>query len=192
VVEGVTSAGKTVTITNSGTATLNIGSIATSGDFAQVTSTKPCGSTLAAGASCKIKVTFTPTQLGARTGAITITDNAANSPQSVPLSGTGVAQATLTPATATYAATKVGTTTTAKVFTLGNKQSVALTGITITTAGDFAVSTTTCGSSLAAKTTCKISVTFTPTATGTRTGTLHVADSANNSPQISNLTGTGK
>ncbi|HLX83875.1 MAG TPA: choice-of-anchor D domain-containing protein [Terriglobales bacterium] len=192
VVEGVTSAAKTVTLTNSGTATLNIASIAISGDFALVTSTKPCGSTLAAGASCKIKATFTPTQVGARTGAITITDNAANSPQSVPLSGTGVAEATLTPATATYAATKVGTTTTAKVFTLSNKQSVALTGITITTTGDFAVSTTTCGSSLAAKTTCKVSVTFTPTATGTRTGTLHVADSANNSPQISNLTGTGK
>jgi hypothetical protein len=189
---GATSVAKIVTVANSGTATLNISSIAVSGDFAQVTSPKPCGSTLAAGASCKIKVTFTPTQLGARTGAITITDNASNSPQSVPLSGTGIAPATLTPATATYAATKVGVTSTAKVFTLGNKQSVPLTGITITTTGDFAVSTTTCTSSLAAKTTCKISVTFKPTATGTRTGTLHVADNASDSPQISNLTGTGK
>jgi Protein of unknown function (DUF1573)/Abnormal spindle-like microcephaly-assoc'd, ASPM-SPD-2-Hydin len=192
VVQGVTSAAKTVTVTNSGTATLNIGTIATSGDFAQVTSTMPCGSTLAVGKSCKIKVTFTPTQVGARTGNITITDNASNSPQTVPLSGTGTAQATLTPATATYPARAVGTTSPAKVFALSNKQSVALNSIVISTTGDFSVSTTTCTASLAAKSTCKISVTFTPTATGTRTGTLKVADSASNSPQTSSLTGTGK
>ncbi len=189
---GVTSAPKTVTLTNSGTATLNISNIATSGDFALVTSTKPCGSTLAAGKNCLIKVTFTPTQVGARTGSLTITDNAAGSPQSVPLTGTGAAQATLTPASATYAAVNVGTTSAAKVFTLANKQAVALTGIAIGTTGDFAVSTTTCSTSLAAKTSCKISVTFTPTATGKRTGTVKVSDSAVGSPQSSNLTGTGK
>jgi len=192
VVVGATAAAKTVTLTNSGTATLNISSIATSGDFALTTSTKPCGSTLAAGKNCTIKVTFTPTQVGARTGNLTITDNASGSPQTVPLSGTGTVQATLTPATATYPARTVGTTSPAKVFTLANKQSVALNSIVISTTGDFSVSTTTCAASLAAKSTCKISVTFTPTGTGTRTGTLKVADSASNSPQISALTGTGK
>ncbi len=192
IVLGATSAPKTVTLSNTGTATLNIGSITTSGDFAQVTSPKPCGSTLAAGANCKIKVTFTPTQTGTRTGNITITDNASNSPQMVPLSGTGAPQATLTPATATYTTRTVGTTSPAKVFTLANKQSVALNSIAISTSGDFSVSTTTCTTSLAAKSNCKISVTFTPAATGTRTGTLKVADSATNSPQTSSLTGTGK
>jgi subtilase family serine protease len=192
VVVGVTAPAKSVTVANTGTATLNISSIATSGDFAQTTSTKPCGSTLAAGKSCVIKVTFTPTQLGARTGTLTITDNASNSPQTVPLSGTGIPPATLTPASATYSAQTVGTTSTAKVFTLANKQSVALSSIVISTTGDFSVSTTTCTATLAAKSSCKISVTFTPTGTGTRTGTLKVADSANNSPQTSKLTGTGK
>ena len=122
VVMGVTSAGKNVTLTNTGGSTLNISNIATSGDFALITSTKPCGSTLAAGKNCTIKVTFTPTQLGARTGNLTITDNASNSPQTVPLSGTGNPQATLTPATATYSKQTVGTTSAAKVFTLANKQ----------------------------------------------------------------------
>jgi hypothetical protein len=189
---GVTSAGKNVTLTNTGGSTLNISNIATSGDFALITSTKPCGSTLAAGKNCTIKVTFTPTQLGARTGNLTITDNASNSPQTVPLSGTGNPQATLTPATATYSKQTVGTTSAAKVFTLANKQTVALNSIAISTTGDFSVSTRTCTTSLAAKTSCKISVTFTPTATGTRTGTLKVADSAVGSPQTSTLTGTGK
>jgi subtilase family serine protease len=192
VVVGATAAAKPVTLTNSGPGTLNIGGIAVSGDFALATSTKPCGSTLAVGKNCIIKVTFTPTQIGARTGTLTISDNAANSPQTVALSGTGSVQAKLTPASATFATEKVGVSSPAKVFTLTNEQTVALTGIAISTSGDFAVSTTTCTTSLAAKGTCTISVVFTPTATGTRTGTLSVADSAVGSPQTSSLKGTGK
>jgi hypothetical protein len=91
VVVGVKSGTKTVTLTNDGPGTLNISGISTSGDFALVvfTSKKKCGTTLAAGAACQIKVDFTPTATGLRTGDLTITDNAAGSPQQVPLSGTG-------------------------------------------------------------------------------------------------------
>jgi kumamolisin len=192
VVEAVTSAGKKVTLKNSGGSTLNIRKIAVSGDFALKTSTEPCGSTLAAGKSCIIEATFTPEQLGALSGDITITDNASGSPQTVALSGTGEAQATLAPATATYAAQTVGTTSAAKVFTLTNKQSVALTSIAISSTGEVSVSTTTCTTSLAAKATCKISVVFKPIGMGTLKGTLKVADSAAGSPQTSSLTGTGK
>jgi hypothetical protein len=192
VVVGTTSAGKSVTLANTGNATLNISSIATSGDFALSTSTKPCGSTLAAGTNCKIEVTFTPTQVGVRTGTLTITDNAPGSPQSVSLSGTGTVQVTLTPTSKAFPATKVGSTSAAKVFTLSNKQSVALTGISIVTTGNFSVSTTTCSSSLAAKSKCTISVVFSPTQTGPTSGTLQVSDSALGGPQTSTLTGTGK
>jgi hypothetical protein len=183
---------KAVIVTNTGTVTLNISGVTVTGDFVQTTSTKPCGATLAAGKNCKIMVNFTPTALGTRTGTLTISDNAPNSPQTVALSGTGGPQVKLTPATATFAKTTVGATSAAKVFTLNNLQSVALTGISISTTGDFSVSTKTCSTSLAAKTTCTISVVFKPTQTGTRTGTLSVADSAVGSPQVSNLTGTGK
>ena len=87
----MTSAPKTVHVKNTGTATLNITNIATSGDFARKAGPPKtdCGSTLAAGATCTVRVTFTPTQKGARTGNLTFTDNAPNSPQQVPLSGTG-------------------------------------------------------------------------------------------------------
>jgi hypothetical protein len=191
-VVGVTSAAKTVTLTNTGNLTLNISSITISGDFALKPSTKPCGSTVAVGANCKISATFTPTQLGTRTGNITITDNASNSPQMVPLSGKGIAPATLTPANAKYTSQTVGTTSVAKVFTLKNNLSTTLTGVSISTTGDFSVSSTFCGSSVAPGGTCTINVVFTPTAIGTRTGTVQASDSASNSPQISNLTGTGK
>jgi kumamolisin len=93
---GVTAGSKTVTLTNTGTATLDIGSVGTSGDFAikAFKATKkltPClsGGTVAAGASCEVEVTFTPTKAGTHTGDLTFTDNAPNSPQSVPLSGIG-------------------------------------------------------------------------------------------------------
>jgi hypothetical protein len=189
---GSTSVAKAVTVTNTGTVTLNISGVSVTGDFAQKTSTKPCGATLAAGKNCKIMVAFTPTALGTRTGTLTLSDNAGNSPQTVSLSGTGGPQVKLTPVSAKFANTAVGVTSAAKVFTLDNLQSVALTGISISTTGDFSVSTKTCSTSLAAKTTCTISVVFTPTQTGTRTGTLSVSDSALGSPQTSSLTGTGK
>jgi len=140
---------------------------------------------------CWVKVTFTPTQLGTLTGALTFTDNVPNSPQTVTLLGTGIEQATLTPASSTYAKQKVGSTSVPKKFGLANNQRVELTSIVISTTGDFAVSATTCGASLAAKGTCTVDVTFTPTAMGMRTGQLSISDSGSNSPQTSNLTGTG-
>lgn len=138
-----------------------------------------------------MKIVFTPTQLGPVTGALTFTDNALNSPQTAALSGAGSEPATLTPAKAVYPKQAMGTTSKAKTFTFRNYQTVELTSITISTTGDFSVSGTTCGSSLAANKKCTISVTFKPTQSGTRTGQLVVNDSASNSPQTSNLTGMG-
>jgi len=96
VLVGVMQGKKKVTVTNSGTATLNITNIATTGDFAlvavkQTKKVTPCvnGSAVAPGASCLVEVSFTPTQTGPRTGNLTFTDNAPNSPQNVALSGTG-------------------------------------------------------------------------------------------------------
>lgn len=89
VLVGVTKGPKVITLTNSGNATLNIAGINITGDFALVSGLKPCGATLAPGKLCKIRVTFTPTQVGVRNGIVTITDNAPDSPQQVPLKGTG-------------------------------------------------------------------------------------------------------
>ncbi|HKV99496.1 MAG TPA: choice-of-anchor D domain-containing protein [Vicinamibacterales bacterium] len=100
-----TSAAQTLTLTNSGSAALAITSITASGDFAQ---TNSCGSSVAAGGSCTISVTFTPTSASARTGSVTITDNAASSPQTVALTGAGVPAAGGTPA-GTYQIAITGT-----------------------------------------------------------------------------------
>jgi hypothetical protein len=87
---GTTSAAKVVTMTNVGTTTLSISGISltgtNAGDFSQ---TNTCGSTLAAGASCTISVTFHPLVTGVRSAVLSIGDNGGGSPQLVPLSGTG-------------------------------------------------------------------------------------------------------
>jgi hypothetical protein len=84
---GSTSASQSLTLTNTGGSDLAISGISVSGDFAQ---TNTCGSTLAAGFSCGISVTFAPTAIGARSGAITVADNAAGAPHSAALSGNGL------------------------------------------------------------------------------------------------------
>src|SRR5436305_13719452 len=74
-----------VTLTNTGSGALAISSIGTSsGDFAQANN---CATSVAAGASCLINVSFTPTTGGLRTGSLLINDNASGSPQSVSLAG---------------------------------------------------------------------------------------------------------
>src|SRR5205814_5062732 len=98
-----------------GALTLNISGRGGSGDVAQTTNS--CGTSVAGGTTCSIGVTFTPSTAGARTGALTITDNAAGSPQSVPLSGTGTV-VSLSPSYLTFGPQLVGTTSPAQAVAL--------------------------------------------------------------------------
>jgi trimeric autotransporter adhesin len=182
------SAVQTVTVTNTGSTEENISTVI-SGEF--VISSSTCA-ILPSTKSCKIEVYFLPTQPGAQTGTLSITDNAPNSPQTVSLSGTGIAVATLTPETATYAALAVGAVSAPKTFWLTNTSKTTMSINAPVISGDFEVIATDCGASLAPKGKCWISVSFAPTQTGTLTGQLSISDVASNSPQTSNLTGTGK
>ena len=195
---GTTSAPQTVTLTNSGTADLTINSIGLGGtnpgDFAQ---TNTCPSTLAASASCSLSVTFTPTATGSSSANLTITDNASGSPHSVTLSGSGTTPApvvSLSPASLSFGSQNVNTTSSAQVVTLTNSGNASLTissiALTGTNVGDFAQSNN-CPSTLAAGAFCTISVTFTPTTTGSRSASVTITDNAAGSPQSVVLSGTG-
>lgn len=187
---GTTSAAQNATLMNTGSAALSITSIAASGDFAQ---SNTCGSSQGANKSCTIAVTFAPTAAGSRSGTLTITDNASGSPHTITLAGTATAAApaaALSPATLTFTSQLTGSTSPAQTITLANSGAAALAITTIAASGDFA-ETNTCGSTVAAGQSCTISVTFTPTATGNRTGTLTVTDNASGSPQTAALTGAG-
>lgn len=187
---GTTSAAQTLTLANTGNVGLTITTIASSGDFAQ---TNTCGSSVAAGGYCTINVTFSPAAVGSRSGTLTITDNAPSSPQTVLLGGTGgppVPIISLSPTGLTFASQAVGATSTAQMVTLSNNGSATLTISNIAASGDFA-QTSTCGTSVANGSNCAISVTFTPTASGTRNGTLTITDNASGSPHAVALSGNG-
>ena len=83
-----------VTLTNTGDAPLAITSIAITGtnsrDFDQWNNCPISPNTLAPGDHCNITVVFSPTETGTLSADVTITDNASNSPQMVPLTGVGV------------------------------------------------------------------------------------------------------
>jgi len=187
-VVNTTSAAATVTLTNNQSTALTITNIVASGDFAQ---TNTCTSPVSAGASCKFTITFNPTALGLRSGKITITDSANNSPQVINLSGNGVGGATTSVTDHNFWGTPVGTSRGFK-FYLVNNQTVPLNITSIVVTGADFSQTNHCTSPLAPGKFCDITTTFAPTVTGTRTGVLTITDSANNSPQTVTLTGIGK
>src|SRR5439155_691105 len=139
-----------------------------------------------------ISVTFRPTAGGSRTGTLTVTDSANNSPQTASLSGTGTTApaVSLSPTSLSFGNQLLNTTSAAQVVTLTNTGSATLTITSITASGDFS-QTNTCGSPVIIGGTCTITVTFTPTVAGSRTGTLSVTDNASGSPHTAALSGTG-
>ena len=192
---GSASNAQTVTLNNTGTATLTISKISMSGNGGDFPLTTNCGTSVAAGATCTISVTFKPTATGARSATVAVTDNAPGSPHTVPVggTGTGVAAAKLTPATLSFPSTNVGSASNAQTVTLNNTGTATLTISKISmsgNSGDFPL-TTNCGTSVAAGATCTISVTFKPTATGARSATVAVTDNATGSPQTVTASGTG-
>jgi ASPM-SPD-2-Hydin domain-containing protein/beta-propeller repeat-containing protein len=196
---GVTSQPLIVTLANLTGSPLTITKISIAGanaaDFAVGNST--CTGTIAIGATCSIAVTFTPSVMAAETATLSVTDNDASSPQSVPLTGTGTAPPSpvfLSPANVNFGNQDISTTSTAQTVTLKNNSTATVSNIVVSITGTGASSfaeTSACGATLVAGKSCTISVTFTPTAAGAVTATLSVADSDASSPQTATLTGTG-
>jgi hypothetical protein len=196
---GVTSRSLVVTLANLTGSSLTITKVSIAGthatDFAPGTST--CGVTVAAGATCSLAVTFTPSIVGAETATLTVADSDPSGPQTVTLNGTGTPPPSpvfLTPATVNFGNQGLNTKSTAQTVTLRNTSTATVKNIVVSITGAGASSfaeTSACGATLATGANCTISVTFTPTAAGAATATLSVADSDASSPQTATLTGTG-
>jgi hypothetical protein len=193
---GTTSSPQTVTLQNTSTLSANISSIAISGTgagcFAQ---TNNCGSSLAAGASCTIDVTFTAGAAGTVTATLTVTDNASDSPQTVGLTGAAATPvAGVSPPSLTFGNQNAGTTSGSQPVTLSNTGNAPLTITSLAISANFG-ETNNCGGSVAAGGSCTINVTFSPAATGPLTGTLSITDNnqgAAGSTQSVALSGTGQ
>lgn len=184
---GTTSAAQSITVTNTGANPILVSAVAATGDFAE---TDNC-TTAPVAVSCTVNVTFSPTLGGSRSGTLTISDNAQGNPHLIALGGTGLAGvAQLSASSLTFTALTVGTASSAQTITITNSGNGTLTVTNVSATGDFA-QTNNCTSVAADGATCAIQVTFTPTSSGSRTGTLTVTDTAANSPQLIALTGSG-
>ena len=183
---GVSSAPQSFTVTNTGSAVLNISGVTVSGDFAQANN---CGANLASGASCTVNITFTPRTTGTQDGSIAISNNAAGSPQGITLTGIGVVPTMAVSTLKTFSDQMVGTISAPQTLTVNNTSTVAALIASITATGDFAI-THNCGVLLPAAS-CAINVTFAPTSGGSRMGTITVIDDALASPQQIAVNGNG-
>jgi subtilase family serine protease len=125
-------------------------------------------------------------------GTVNITNLVDNWSSSAP-----VPKVSVTPASLTFTATAVGSTSAAQVVTVKNTGTVALTlksgGITFTgtDASSFKETATTCGAALSIGASCTVTVAFKPAAAGALTGDLSITDNATGSPQKVVLKGTG-
>jgi hypothetical protein len=179
-----------VTLTNNGTAALNLSKVSITGDYAVESNT--CGTQLVDGGTCEITVEFKPVAKGSLSGTLQLTDNAPNNPQKVTLTGTGMSIA-LSPTALNFGSELVGQSTAPQSVIISNvtTASVNLTGFTIGVEPlNFTISANTCGSSLSAGASCSLNVSFNPNAKGTRSATLNVASNGGG-VATATLTGIG-
>jgi len=178
------SAYQSVVLTNTGTTVFSVSNSSITGDFSKAGT---CGS-LKAGKSCTLKVYFTPTVGGARTGTLTY-KLSTRTVIKVALTGTGKSTAT---GWLTFSPTSldfnngyvVGDNPSADI-TVTNTDGIfaGISKITKTGSTTFTQANN-CGNGLAGYATCTITVTFTPTTVGTFTGTLTVTEAAGTAHQI--------
>jgi hypothetical protein len=187
-----TSAVKQVTFTNTGNVRVALGGVSLVAGTGQYTTTSTCGVSLEVGASCLATIAFTPHAAGPQAGTLRATFASGN--VDVTLSGAGtLGQASVSPASLTFADQQVASTSAAKTITVTNtgNRKLTVSGISVTTgASDFGQSNT-CAV-IDPNGTCTISVAFTPTAAGPRTGTVTIAHDGVDGITTLDLAGTGR
>jgi Periplasmic copper-binding protein (NosD)/Abnormal spindle-like microcephaly-assoc'd, ASPM-SPD-2-Hydin len=190
-----TSATNTGSVTNDGQAPLTITSIVYTGpsDFVETNNCPIAPNTLAVGASCTLSITFTPTIVGYESGSVAFTDNAPGSPQSISFSGSSVSAGipTLNPTSLTFPTTLIGQSSAPQSAILTNTGTGPLGITNIYSYGDFP-ETNNCPSSLAAGASCTITVTFTPSNSGTEDGTVYIYTDSSYFAVYLNTSGTGQ
>jgi Bacterial Ig-like domain (group 3)/Pro-kumamolisin, activation domain len=188
-------------VDNIGNQPVGISSLALGGANAQNFTVRQWCPLIAVGASCSVQVSYTPSasEIGA-SATLTFTDNAAGSPQTVQLTASApgaVATISLGSSALTFPAQTVGTVSGVQTLYIYNTgtTTVMIAEVAITGAdpNDFLVTANTCqgGMALAGGGNCYVQIAFAPAATGARTATIRITDSALGGAQSATLSGTG-
>jgi hypothetical protein len=188
VVDGVSGSG-VITVTNTSVSSINISNVTIPSPFAQ---TNNCLGSLAPSTSCSVTVTFTPTQLGVFNASLSIANSGPNSPQVVSVVGTAQVVFNFSQPLFTFGPAQVRTGYMGYAG-LTNYSSKNVTVNQITVQGqDFKLTNNGCPHVFGPNEGCEdLEITFTPSATGVRTGTITVKDSDPSSPHTATLQGIG-
>jgi trimeric autotransporter adhesin len=185
---------QTIVLANTGTVPIHITSLQTTPDFAVRSN---CATVLPS-ASCIVIVTFTPQPATdptdtTRISALEITSDASTALDFISLLGTATpSPLTIAPIALDFGSVQLGATSTLPLQ-ITNTSTTPATFNSISTTGDYTATGTcpTAGDSLAPATTCTEQITFTPTQTSTRAGTVSIATSLSTLPINAPLTGIG-
>jgi hypothetical protein len=179
-------------VSNTGNAAAIFTSVTATGDYAVANGTCPAsGGSLPAGAACAMQVTFTPTQSGTRSGTLSISTSATAQPLTVSLTGTGAqSHLQITPTSLSFGSVAINLAASLSL-TLLNNGTAPISGIALSTTGDYAVTVPCAVTTLIAGASCSVTVAFIPTIGGTRSGTLTITSSDATSPAAIALTGSG-
>ncbi|MFZ1972900.1 MAG: choice-of-anchor D domain-containing protein [Candidatus Acidiferrales bacterium] len=200
---GTTSGTQTITLTNAGSAPLNLTSLAITGSNAgsfgfYAGGAKACplpSGPVAAGTACTVLVDFMPQAPGPVGATFSFTDNANGSPQAVALSGTGIAstEVSVKPDNVAFGTQTVGLTSAPVGITLTNTgnavMAISKIAISPATAVEF-TQTNNCAATLGPKASCLINATFSAQQAGSWTAAILLTDDAVESPQAISLSGT--
>jgi hypothetical protein len=185
---GVAGDSQSMEVRNEGRSSIEIGDIEASGDFYQQNT---CGKKLIQQQSCSITVRFQPAAAGERVGTILIHDSDVTGMQQVFLTGVG-SPLDLSPAKMDFGNQAAESTSMPQIVTITNRGAANVNIASVNVSGDFVIPRKTCGDTIAAGQSCRISISFSPTASGVRTGALSIETDTKAVPQKVTLIGEGR
>jgi Right handed beta helix region/Abnormal spindle-like microcephaly-assoc'd, ASPM-SPD-2-Hydin len=188
------SAAQTVLVSNISASPITVSRIAVSGPFVLTGTAFP--KTLNTGESITLNVSFTPSASGTANGNLNIISTAKNSPSTVTLKGSGVSSSSsplalnVSPASLSFGSVALKATSSAQSVSVSNSSSNAIAISNIEVSGPFALTGSALPKTLSSGQSMTLDVSFTPSASGTASGSLNIVSNAQNSPSVVTLKGS--
>jgi hypothetical protein len=190
---GSSSSAQNIMLANDSNVALKVASVAISSSSKTSRSAfieaDSCVPVVARQSACSIRVSFTPSATGSQAAMLEI--QAGSRMQKVPLSGTGIVAATVSPARLSFGSQRVATTSRSMQVRVTNNLATQLSFSNFFADGDFAIGSNGCANGVSAHASCNVAIQFKPAVTGARTGLLTIDDTASSVPLTVTLSGTG-
>jgi len=191
VAPGQSSAAQTVTVSNAASVAAAGLTLAIGAQFGLTQNT--CSTSLAAGASCTVRVVFQPAASGPVSGVLTVSSSTIANPALVALSGTGDGLGAIeaTPAVIAFSTVGIGTASAPTTLKVTNPGTTDFNNLALAVSAGFQLAGNTCAATLGAGASCNAGVEFAPTTAGAQTGNLTITSSTASAGALVALSGMG-